>query len=503
MRVNVRPHQRPVIRQAQYPENRFGALEARPAPPRIRELGPANRTVVSTLTTTRQGLLAGAISAIVIASVLVRPAYVVDPGARAAIETVITLSVLATAGLLVVSFRRRSRSTDLLLLCALLGASLADLLYSVVPALAGIRGWDSAHGARAGTELIVALALAAVAFAPSTSTPGSRRRLVGRAVMVSAGLAFVGGLLAQLIIGRRSTAALDAAAGGTAIHPPAVAIYTASAAILVLAGLAFLAGPRPAESATWLVAGAALLLAGANLQYVAIPAVATDWVTRREGLRLGAYALLLGSACLRYAMLRRREMYAAIGSEREKIARDLHDGLAQDLACIAVQGQRLECHLGPEHPLMLAVREAVVATRGVIADLTASAAPTTEAALHVIADELGHRFDLQVDVRIETDTTVGPHRELEPAQREHVIRIAREAIVNAALHGTARHVDVVLRRRGSSFLMRVSDDGRGIAEGQSSGFGLRTMRARAASLGGHLNAHPRAGGGTELELEVS
>jgi signal transduction histidine kinase len=64
-------------------------------------------------------------------------------------------------------------------------------------------------------------------------------------------------------------------------------------------------------------------------------------------------------------------------------------------------------------------------------------------------------------------------------------------------------VDVVLLRRERSLLLRVCDDGSGIAEGNRSGFGLRTMRAHAASLGGHLNAYPRVGGGTELELRVS
>src|SRR5205085_3223532 len=108
----------------------------------------------------------------------------------------------------------------------------------------------------------------------------------------------------------------------------------------------------------------------------------------------------------RYAEGRRREAYAAISSERERIARDLHDGLAQDLACIAAQGQRLDSKLGPEHPLMIATRHALAASRGAIADLWASTAPNTEAALRLIADELERRFDLQVQVRIESDTAL-------------------------------------------------------------------------------------------------
>jgi two-component system sensor histidine kinase UhpB len=103
-------------------------------------------------------------------------------------------------------------------------------------------------------------------------------------------------------------------------------------------------------------------------------------------------------------------------------------------------------------------------------------------------------------VLIETDTVLSPDAELEPTQRETVIRIAREAIVNAALHGSARHVDVVLMQRRGTLLMRVSDDGRGIDDVPRPGFGLQSMHARASSLGGELNTRKRKGGGTDLEL---
>ena len=76
-----------------------------------------------------------------------------------------------------------------------------------------------------------------------------------------------------------------------------------------------------------------------------------------------------------------------IGGDRAACELDLHDGLAQDLACIAAQGQRLGSELGPGHPLMIAARNALATSRGVIADLSASTAPTTEAALRIIGDE--------------------------------------------------------------------------------------------------------------------
>jgi signal transduction histidine kinase len=503
VRGRGRKTQRLPARVDQLSEKRFGRIEATSTGPGVVDLGLPLRANARRQTITRRALLIAVVLGIVVALEILRPVHAVNPAARAAIETAITLIAMLTAGLLIASFKRDHQTAGLILLCTLAAASLVDFVYYAAPTVVGVRTLQYGDGAWVGWELIVGFTLAAVALAPTTSTVDSRPGPAKFAVLVIASAAVLAGLLAQVIAVSTDTAGAGAATVGVADHPLALGIHMASAAILGFAALAFLAGHRPAQSGSRLLAGASLLLAATNLQYLATPAAATDWVTPREGLRLGAYALLLGAAYVRYARLRRQETYAAICSERERIARDLHDGLAQDLACIAVQGQRLECGLGPEHPLMLAVRQAAAATRGVIADLTASTAPNTEAALRVIADELGHRFDLQVNVRIETDTALGANSELEPGQREDLIRIAREAIVNAALHGTARHVDVVLLRRGTTLLMRVSDDGRGIADGQESGFGLRTMRARAESLGGQLYAHPRAGGGTELELLVS
>ena len=61
------------------------------------------------------------------------------------------------------------------------------------------------------------------------------------------------------------------------------------------------------------------------------------------------------------------------------------------------------------------------------------------------------------------DRTQRPARS-EASRRDDVVRIAREAIVNAAMHGAADHVDVVVRERGRELIMSVCDDGSGIAD---------------------------------------
>jgi signal transduction histidine kinase len=199
---------------------------------------------------------------------------------------------------------------------------------------------------------------------------------------------------------------------------------------------------------------------------------------------------------------RKAQAYAALGAERERIARDLHDGLAQDLVYITSQGQRLGLELGADHPVMVAARRALAGVRGAIADLTASEAPSAEAALRTIASELGRRFGLQVDVVVHAEGRSAASDDAAREEREHLVRIAREAIVNAALHGSARHVEVLFERRGGNVRMRISDDGCGVADVDRVGFGLRTMHARARSLGGELGMRPGPDGGTVLELLV-
>ena len=463
---------------------------------RLAKTGPSLKAIVVF------AVAVGVGSGTVIGLEFVRAVHTVNPGGRAAIETAITLSAVLTAGLLVANFRHDRRLSELLLLCAVAAASLVDFVYFAVPALVSGSGPESGGGGSLSSNLIVSLAFAAAAFGPSQTIPTRGRRPFGIAIAAGAGAVILAVAVEQVIGSRWGAGLQEVGLAGAAAHPGVLAIGTLSAAILLVSAWAFLRRGRHGETTCGLLAGASFLLAAARLQYLSMPAVAVDWLTPREGLRLAAYGMLLASAYWQYARIRRAQTSAAVSRERERIARDLHDGLAQDLACIAAQGQRLGIELEPEHPLMVAARNALATSRGVIADLSASSAPTTEAALRRIADELGHRYDLQVNVRIETGTAVADVADLGPSEREHVVRIAREAIVNAALHGAARHVDVVLQRNGGDLLLRISDDGCGIDDASRSGVGLRTMRARAASLGGGLTAYRRAGGGTDLTLVV-
>ena len=293
--------------------------------------------------------------------------------------------------------------------------------------------------------------------------------------MVGLGAIAIGTCVAQVIVAHAATGPAKAATAGAAAHSVTVGVQIAAAVILAVAGLAFVARSWRAERGTELLAGASLLLGAAGVQFVRVPTVPADWVTQREGARLVAFALLLAGVCLRYVKVQRRHAYAAICSERERIARDLHDGLAQDLVCITMQAQRLDCHLGPEHPVMLATRGALAELRGMIADLTTSTAPSSEAAVRMIARELGRRLDVEVHMRPDADAASAVDRGLDFGPRDDLIRAAREAIV---------HLGGKWRR--SSCRYRV---------------GAPTRRSRGASLRRRRPRHSRAAAGRRAGAE--
>ena len=225
--------------------------------------------------------------------------------------------------------------------------------------------------------------------------------------------------------------------------PLAAALVLISTGLLLVAGAAFLYrigrvdadAPGRANPGAWLMAGVCFLLAADGLQHLAAPAAAADWVTPGDALRVAASGMLLAAALRRYVRTGQETARAALTEERERIARDLHDGLAQDLAFIGIQAQALESQLGPEHPLMLAARSALAVSRGMIVDLAARSTPTTAAALRLVAAELELRFRVHVHVTVVADTGQAGPREPAPAEREQLVRIAREAITNAVQHG--------------------------------------------------------------------
>ena len=136
----------------------------------------------------RLAIAAGGLSAVVVGLELIKPMHVTSPGGRAALETLIALSAIFTARLLVANFQDSGRLPDLMLLCALAAVSLTDFAYCAAPALADGARPEAGGGARLCCSLIVSVAFAAAAFAPNRMIRYPGPRAIGGAILGGAGI---------------------------------------------------------------------------------------------------------------------------------------------------------------------------------------------------------------------------------------------------------------------------------------------------------------------------
>jgi signal transduction histidine kinase len=406
-----------------------------------------------------------------------------------------TLSAIVAAGLLWIQFSRAKRRRDLLLLAAVSTVALSDFAFNALPAVGGYQLGTHGMGARLAGQLLATGAFTTAAFVASGHrVAGGGRRLAWFAVLAS--LCGIGG--AQLLGAIVGPSGINATEG---YRPVLEAAATLSCAGLLLAGWRFTARPRASGGQGTLLGGAAFLFAAASLQRMALPLTPTDWVTPADMMRLVAYAFLLVAALRLCAGTRSQMAAAAVSAERLKIAHDLHDGLAQDLALIAAHSERLERDFGVKHPLVIAAKRALSVSRGQILDLAADPAASTPVALRVLADEFEERYDVHVSVSVLGDGD-GPAT---ASQRQELLRIVREATANAVNHGGARHIAVTLGSADGKLLLRVCDDGCGLdspaaAANPGTGLGMSMMRSRAEALGASLVARRGDVGGTQLEL---
>jgi signal transduction histidine kinase len=422
--------------------------------------------------------------------------HLVAPELRAALETTISLAVLATAVLLLLRIRRRGQQGyATLLLAALVTVGLTDLVFSAVPALISAPVQLSIDPTAVSRLLASALFVGAAAMA---ARPGPLPTRLKPLPLILGSLGLVAAAELVDVIAGRTVSSTGRPAELFAVDVVAALGFAAAAAL-------FTSRSRTSSSTGALLGAASFLLAAGRAQDVILGVFPSSWVTLRELLRLTAYLVLLGAIAQDYLRICRADDEARLHDQRERFARDLHDGLAQDLAVIAVHAQRLGSEMGHDHPLAVAARHALAASRQTIVDLSASDASNTVDALRAVAEELQARFGNHVTVHDEIHRGSEPEADLGPRARENAVRIVREAIVNASWHGQAQHIDVVVAGRGSRWTLTVSDDGTGLKPEQlthATGFGVRTMRARAQELGGSLTAEAGAAGGTKLELLV-
>lgn len=198
-----------------------------------------------------------------------------------------------------------------------------------------------------------------------------------------------------------------------------------------------------------------------------------------------------------------REIVEASEREQQRIGRDLHDGLCQQLAAIGCAARSLADDLrarslpeaGEAGKIEEWLRDSVVQTRdlarGIVPVLSGGAG--LAAALDELAGAAARGTGMHVTFRDESEVLV-----TEPEAAMHLYRIAQEALSNALRHSRGTEVIVSLSRDGEGVRLTVEDDGSGLPGDarESGGMGMKTMEYRARSLGATLEMLPRSPRGT-------
>jgi signal transduction histidine kinase len=186
---------------------------------------------------------------------------------------------------------------------------------------------------------------------------------------------------------------------------------------------------------------------------------------------------------------------AGVLAERERLARDIHDTIAQGFTSITMLLQAAEAEVGPNRHVELALRSArenLAETRGLVAAL---APPALDGSSLVEAlRRMARDFDLPADLAVE-----GEPRPLD-AVEVVLLRVTQEALANVRKHAEATEVKVRLEY-GDAVRLTVADDGRGFApDAVERGFGLRGMRSRVEQAGGTFAV--TGGDGTVVEAVI-
>ena len=194
--------------------------------------------------------------------------------------------------------------------------------------------------------------------------------------------------------------------------------------------------------------------------------------------------------------------------ERERIARDLHDGVSQRLASLGFHlSAALESLGDGESSATVEIDKA--------RSLSVSALDEARAAITglrpPVLDDLGLAAALHslsatmpgVDVVVQADTDVDIPRHVETC----IFRVTQEALQNISKHAEAAHAWISLGRRGDRLVLEVADNGVGVHSGVSSrsahdSYGMQSMRERAEMVGGTVRFRTRSGGGTVVQLTL-
>ena len=199
---------------------------------------------------------------------------------------------------------------------------------------------------------------------------------------------------------------------------------------------------------------------------------------------------------------------AGVAAERDRLAAEIHDTLAQGYTSVVMLAQTAAVELERGRTDRVSARLASIedVARDNLAEARALVAASAPPGLQdgTLADALARlaaRFGAETGIHVDVVDDAGD----EPAGHEAqivLLRAAQESLANVRRHAGAAQVTVRLARSGDDMDLEVVDDGRGMPPGTPEGTGLRGMRARADAIGGTCDVGAGPGTGTRVRVRV-
>ena len=438
------------------------------------------------------GLL-GATLALFVAYPGLRPSYGGDE-ARLVLQTVVTLAGAAVAVLAGVRFSVEGRRVDLLLASGFFVGAASTLCFSISPMLGGhaigrSEAWSGVVGRLVAWTLI--------AVAPFVhGRVRERRRMLGDVLVA---LALVLALVWSISRALGDELPILPPDGGADAPFGLTLSFGVQAFVNLVAVVGFgLRFRKHGGDLDRFLAHGATLLLFASLSYLLTPLAANRPLSQGDVLRILAYCVLLVGV---WRAIRSSEFGRAVAEERARVAREIHDGLAQYLFAISTYASRLEDG-APVEDVLPELKDAAAAAQqearfAVLALSSASGNAPFDAALRRYVEFLTPDGELEVELEVDPRVALAPDEQIE------VFRIVQEGLANVRKHAGARHAEVSIGERDGQRVVSVRDDGEGFEDlVDGAGQGLENIRARSVAIDGAFDVRSHPGLGTELVVTL-
>ncbi|MFC9268699.1 sensor histidine kinase [Streptomyces zhihengii] len=207
-----------------------------------------------------------------------------------------------------------------------------------------------------------------------------------------------------------------------------------------------------------------------------------------------------------HAQLVAQARESGVQDERQRLAGEIHDTLAQGLAGIITQLQAAERTARMRGETEEHVTRALRLARSSLTEARRSVralAPRELGRAHLpdALRTLAERWSEEQGITAQVEVT-GTREPLSPAIEVSLFRVAQESLTNVAKHAEATRAGVTLSYTGTEVLLDVRDDGRGFAKEDGAGFGLTSIRQRIRGVGGHVEVQSAPGEGTSVSARV-